>query len=114
MGRRNRRRAAADLHNPRPPVIPDRQARVKVPDEVWRDFRLATQTESVGDALGRLVTREVERWRGRRIRQGTADDQEVLDALQRAQTLQAELAAIVGYLERRREASQRRTFEDEW
>lgn len=89
----------------RAPAVRDRQARVKVSDEVWDDFRLLTRTEGVGDALGRLVTREVERWRVARIGKGSADDKEVLDALERAHELQAELVTIVGYLERRRHPS---------
>src|SRR4051794_316799 len=104
MGRRNRRRARTDPHQKRAPAIRDRQARVKVTDDVWEDFRILTRSEGVGEALGRLVTREVERWRTARIRNGSADDQAVLDALERAHELQADLAAIVGRLERRRQA----------
>ncbi len=68
---------------------------------MWRDFRLATQNETVGQALGRLVTREVERWRADRIRNRSADDRAALDALERARELHAELAAIVRYFERK-------------
>src|SRR4051794_13519481 len=100
MGRRNRRRASTDPHQKRVPAIRDRQARVKITDDVWRDFRLLTQREGVGEALGRLVTREVERWRIKRIRDGSADDEVVLGALERARELQAELATITARLER--------------
>jgi hypothetical protein len=106
MGRRSRRRASTDSRQRRAPAIRDRQARVKVTDGVWDDFRLLNRTDGVGGALGRLVTREVERWRIARIRDGSADDHAVLDALERAHELQTELAAIVAHLKRRQEASQ--------
>src|SRR3954447_15703709 len=105
MGRRSRRRASADSHKARTPAIRDRQARVKVTDDVWDDFRLLTRSEGVGEALGRLVTRDVERWRAARIRDGSADDQAVLDALERARELQTDLAAIVAQLERKQQPS---------
>jgi hypothetical protein len=79
----------------------DHQARVKVSDEVWADFREATRNSSVAIALGNLVTREVDRYRARRVREGSADEQELLEALERAQELHAELAALVKRLERR-------------
>jgi hypothetical protein len=100
MGRRTRKRTALPAPAARRPAIRDRQARVKVPDDVWRDFRLLTQREGVGEALGRLVTREVERWQIKRIRDGSADDEVVLGALERACELQAELATITARLER--------------
>ena len=84
--------------------MPDRQARVKVDDDVWRDFRLATQNETVANTLGRLVTREVERWRADRIRAASVDDRIALDALARARELHDELAAIVRYFERKLQA----------
>src|SRR3954454_6403813 len=109
MGRRSRRRASTDPHRERAPATRDRQARVKVTDDVWDEFRLLTRTEGIGEALGRLVTREVERSRTRRVRDGSADDQAVLDALERANELQADLAAIVARLERRQHASHSRS-----
>jgi hypothetical protein len=114
MGRRNRRRAGTDPHPKRAPAIRDRQARVKVTDDVWEDFRLLTRAEGVGEALGRLVTREVERWRVARIRDGSADEQTVLDALGRAHELQADLATIVTRLERRQQPSHSWSPDDEW
>jgi predicted metal-dependent hydrolase len=81
----------------------DHQARVKVTDEVWTDFREATRNRSVAIALGDLVAREVDRYRARRVREGSADEQELLEALERAQELHAELAALVKRLERRLE-----------
>jgi hypothetical protein len=79
----------------------DHQARVKVCDEVWADFREATRHSSVAIALGALVTREVDRYRARRVREGSADEQELLEALERAHELHAELAELVKRLERR-------------
>jgi hypothetical protein len=79
----------------------DHQARVKVSDDVWVDFREATRNRSVAIALGDLVTREVDRYHARRGREGSADEQELLEALERAHELHAELAGLVKRLERR-------------
>jgi hypothetical protein len=83
--------------------VRDHQARVKVSDDVWTDFREATRNRSVAMALGDLVTREVDRYRARRVREGSADEQELMEALERAHELHAELAALVRRLERRLE-----------
>jgi hypothetical protein len=82
----------------------DHQARVKVSDDVWSDFRQATRNSSVAIALGELVTREVDRYRARRLREGAAAEQELLEALERAQELHADLAELVKRLERRLDA----------
>jgi len=74
---------------------------VKVSDDVWADFRAATRNSSVSIALGDLVTREVDRYRARRVREGSADEQELMEALERAHELHAELAELVKRLERR-------------
>src|SRR5215218_7738695 len=80
MGRRSRRGT-----NPGTPApTRDHQARVKVSDDVWADFRAATRNSSVSVALGDLVTREVDRYRARRVREGSADEQELMEALERA------------------------------
>lgn len=97
MGRRSRRRTASKTPAPRR----DHQARVKVSDDVWADFREATRNSSVAIALGELVAREVDRYRARRVREGSADEQELLEALERARELHAELAGLVKRLERR-------------
>jgi hypothetical protein len=97
MGRRSRRRAGGDA----PAPMRDHQARVKVSDDVWADFREATRNRSVAIALGDLVTREVDRYRVRRAREGSADDEELLEALERAQELHAKLTGLVQRLERR-------------
>lgn len=75
-------------------------ARVHVADEVWAEFRRAAGNTPMSQVLGRLVEREVERDRTRRIRQGRVDDQIVLDALQRARELHDDVAAIIDRLER--------------
>ena len=76
-------------------------ARVHVSDEVWAEFRRAAGNTPMSQVLGRLVEREVERDRVRRIRSGTVDDQIVLDALERARELHDDVAAIIDRLERR-------------
>ena len=99
MGRRSRRRTSSRAPSP----IRDHQARVKVSDDVWADVREATRNRSVAIVLGELVTPEVDRYRARRVREGAADEQELLEALERAQELHAELAELVRRLERRLE-----------
>jgi TorA maturation chaperone TorD len=79
----------------------DHQARVKVSDDVWADFREATRNSSVALVLGELVEREVDRHRARRVREGFADELELFEALERAQELHADLAELVKRLERR-------------
>ena len=85
----------------RRPASRDHTARVHVSDEVWAEFRRAAGNTPMSQVLGRLVEREVERDRTRRIRQGSVDDQIVLDALERARELHDDVAAIVDRLERR-------------
>ena len=51
MGRRSRRRTSTGTPAPRR----DHQARVKVSDDVWTDFRAANRNSSVSIALGELV-----------------------------------------------------------
>ncbi len=74
---------------------------MKVSDDVWTDFRAATCNSSLSNALGDLVTREVDRYRSRRVQEGSADEQELIAALERAHELHAELAELVKRLERR-------------
>ena len=101
MGRRSRRRNAIDAETLPTPVVRDHQARVKVSDDVWRDFRLAIGYRSVAEVLGELVRREVDRDRAARVREGSANEQQLLAALDRASELRADLALIVRSLERR-------------
>jgi hypothetical protein len=100
MGRRSRRRTSSGA----PAPVRDHQARVKVSDDAWTDFREATHNSSVAIALGELVTREVDRYRARRVREGAADEHELLDALERAHELHARVAELVKRLERRLDA----------
>lgn len=74
---------------------------MKATDDVWTDFREATRSRSIAVALGDLVTREVDRYRTRRVHEGSADEQELLEALRRASELHVELAELVKRLERR-------------
>lgn len=97
MGRRSRRRTSPGTAAP----PRDHQARVKVSDDVWADFRVASRHSSVAIALGDLVTREVDRYRARRVREGSAGEYELMEALERAHELHAELAELVKRLERR-------------
>lgn len=97
MGRRSRRRGANQTTSTTGPGHP---ARVRVADEVWQDFKLATAGDSISRALGALVEEEVERYRARRVADGHASDQEVLDALARAEDLAERVRVIASRLER--------------
>lgn len=101
MGRRNRRRIVVRETQRAAIPVPDRQARVRVSDDVWRDFQLAVQPRSIAVVLGELVVREVDRFRAARVNQGTADDWDLLEALRRAHELHDELIAVIERLERR-------------
>lgn len=74
-------------------------ARVQVPDDVWSDFRALAGYRPMSELLGELVTREVERYRSRRLRDGQLEPDELLEALERARQQQADLEAIVERLE---------------
>jgi hypothetical protein len=80
-------------------------ARVWVSDAVWADFRAAAGVTPLNLRLGELVTRDVERYRSRRLREGTLDDDQLVAALERAQELHGDLVALVHRLERRLERS---------
>lgn len=75
-------------------------ARVQVTDDVWADFRAAAGHRPLSEVLGELVTREVERYRSRRLREGQLDPREITAALDYAAQQQAALAVIVERLER--------------
>ena len=79
-------------------------ARVHVDDETWRQFRGIAGYRSISEILGQLVEREVREARSIRLRDGRLDDREVLEALDKAYALQAELAAIVARFESLRES----------
>jgi hypothetical protein len=84
-----------------------RMARVQVDDATWADFRALAGYRPVSVVLGELVTREVQRYRSRRLREGELDDREVVEALELAREQQADLHAIVDRLERAAEAHRR-------
>src|SRR4051794_39041896 len=100
MGRRSRRRGATS-ETGAPAHVRDRQARVRVSDEVWTDFQRSTAGRPIAVALGELVERRVDRYRARQVAQGTVDERELLKALGRARELHDELAAIVRRIEAR-------------
>jgi hypothetical protein len=75
-------------------------ARVQVADDVWADFRAAAGNRPISDVLGELVSREVDRYRSKRLRQGQLEPSELVDALEDARRQQADLALIVERLER--------------
>lgn len=95
MGRRARRRGADTT--PQKDAV-DHQARVRVADDVWLDFKAATGG-SISRALGALVEEEVDRYRSRRVANGAATERELLDALARAEELEQRVALIVRRLE---------------
>ena len=101
MGRRARQRARDDAARGLRSEVRDHMARIAVSDEVWADFREAAGQEPLSSVLAELVEREVHRYRQRRVRDGTADDQEVLAALTEARELHTDLSDIVDRLERR-------------
>lgn len=101
MGRRARRRAGGAAATQAKAVTRDHQARVNVSDEAWREFRDVVGNDSIAAYLGRLVEQAVERNRLRRIREGTVSELALLDALERAQELHADLSGMVERLERR-------------
>jgi hypothetical protein len=79
-------------------------ARVQVADDVWADFRAAAGHRPISEVLGELVTREVARYRSKRLRDGELHAREITDALEQAGRQQADLAAIVERLEALRRA----------
>lgn len=101
MARRRKRRSAKAGRSSKPAAERDHMARVRVSEEVWADFRAAAGQAPLNLLLGKLVEREVDRYRSKRLREGTLDDAQLLDALERAAELQADLAALVARLERR-------------
>lgn len=101
MGRRARRRSGND--QVQPVAGSDHQARVRVSDEVWRDFKASTAGKPISRALGTLVEQEVDRYCARRVAGGQVSDRDLVDALERAE----ELEQRIGVLVRRLEAAQR-------
>src|SRR3954467_14716135 len=101
---RRRRKKTAPSTSPASPATNaprDHMARVRVPDDVWSEFRAAAGARPISVVLGDLVQREVDRHRARRAKAGSLDDRELLAALDRAHDLQEGLSATVAALERR-------------
>ncbi len=88
---------------PAPPAKRDRMARVQVSDEVWADFRALAGYRPLSELLGELVTKEVERYRSRRLREAQLEPDELIEAIDRARQQQTDLEAIVARLEAFRE-----------
>lgn len=76
-------------------------ARVHVDDQTWAAFKQAAGRVPISEVLGQLVARHVDREAARRLRAGSVDDRQLLDALVQARELQQDVAAIVARLERR-------------
>ncbi len=62
---------------------------------MWREFRDLVGNDTTAAYLGRLVERAVERDRVRRVREGTVDDLQLLDALERARELAADGSGVL-------------------
>jgi len=81
--------------------VSDRQARVRVDDETWREFRNELGDTSVAVYLGRMVEVDVGRHRARRLQNDRTTPVDFLAALDRARALRDELFALVDRLEKR-------------
>jgi hypothetical protein len=79
----------------------DHMARVHVDDQTWAAFKQAAGAVPISELLGQLVSKHVDRAAARRLRDGTIDDRQLLDALEQARELHADVAAIVARLEQR-------------
>lgn len=97
MGRRGRRRAETTPQR----ASTDRPARVRVDDEVWREFRAAIGDVPIASYLGQMVEAEVGRDRTRRLHADRVPNSELLTAITRARALRDELVALVDRLEQR-------------
>lgn len=82
-------------------VARDHMARVHVDDATWAAFKQAAGPVAISELLGQLVTRHVNRDQARRLRDGSVDDRQLLNALQQARELHQDLIEIVQRLERR-------------
>jgi len=74
-------------------------ARVRVDDQTWREFRQSVGAKPIAERLGELVAREAAAHRRHQLRTDELGARAVLDALERAEQLNGELAAITGRLE---------------
>ena len=79
----------------------DHMARVHVDDRTWAAFKQAAGPVPISELLGQLVTKHIDREAARRLRDGSVDDWQLLDALEEARWLHADVVATVAKLERR-------------
>jgi hypothetical protein len=102
MARKSRNRSRPPTPRKTTPPVEqrDRMARVQVSDDVWADFRTAAGNRPISEVLGELVSREVDRYRSKRLRQGQLEPSELVDALEDARRQQQDLALIVERHER--------------
>jgi hypothetical protein len=78
-------------------------ARVHVDDATWQVFKSAAGETPISELLGELVTRHVHRYQARRAEDGSIDDHELVEALERAIELQRDLGQLISRLEYRLE-----------
>lgn len=119
IARRRRKKVQARTRKPTATSESDHMARVHVTDTVWTEFRAAAGPLPLNIKLGELVQREVDRYRSRRLREGQLDDQELIDAFERARELHEDLTAMVARLEGRLDRARRGestsdAFRSEW
>ena len=102
MGRRSRNRSRREMAKNTASRVErrDRMARVHVSDDVWADFRAAAGHRPISEVLGELVSREVDRYRSRRLRDGQLAADELVYALEDARRQRGDLELIVERLER--------------
>jgi hypothetical protein len=79
----------------------DHMARVHVDHQTWAAFKQAAGPVPISEVLGQLVTKHVDRQAARRVRDGSVDDRQLLDALAQARELHTDVAAIVARLGQR-------------
>jgi hypothetical protein len=96
MGKRSRRRA---VEGPKRAGSVWQTARVRVDDETWAEFRRSLGDQSVAEALGAHVEREVAAWRRRRATSAELDEHEVVEMLERVEAATATLEALARRLE---------------
>src|SRR4051812_35169676 len=101
MGRRSRRRDAADAGASTRPSGVGQTARVSVDDATWREFRAAIGDRSIAEALGALVEDQVARWHRRRAAGADLTEVELVAAIERAEALTETLRRLTFRLEAR-------------
>lgn len=79
----------------------DHMARVHVDDETWAAFKQAAGPIPISEVLGQLVAKHVDCHVVRRIRDPNVADRQLVDALEQARELHADVESIVARLEQR-------------